>query len=102
MSYQPTQSTYQASSVFSTLDVPGRVIEQSFGMVSILANVGSFVRSIEESFQEVVQRASAMGGNAVVGLRIEPLDGFILIYGTAVRLKGREQPESFVRTQLFQ
>jgi uncharacterized protein YbjQ (UPF0145 family) len=102
MPSQPTQSSFQAASVFSTLDVPGRVIEQSYGMVSILASIGAFVGGIEDAFQSVVERATAMGGNAVVGLRIEPLDGFILIYGTAVRLKGREQPESFVRTQLFQ
>jgi uncharacterized protein YbjQ (UPF0145 family) len=77
-----------SSAIFTTPDVPGRRVEESFGLVAILVQggVGPTESNASALFSAMVDKARELGGNAIVCARFEAVLGTQMLYGTAVRL----------------
>ena len=77
-----------SSSIFTTPDVPGRRVEQSFGLVTIIVQggVGPSEANVSALFAALIEKANELGGNAVVCTRFDAILGTQMLYGTAVRL----------------
>ena len=77
-----------SSAIFTTPDVPGRRVEQSFGMVTILVQggFGPTEENLSALLAALLEKATELGGNAVVSARFDAILGTQMLYGTAVRL----------------
>jgi uncharacterized protein YbjQ (UPF0145 family) len=76
-----------ANAIFTTPEVPGRTIEQSFGLVATIAeNVMVSSTTLPQLLDASLAKATELGGNAVVGARFQSALGTLYFYGTAVRL----------------
>ncbi|HEY5329011.1 MAG TPA: hypothetical protein VIJ79_03930 [Acidobacteriaceae bacterium] len=84
-------AAFNSSSVFTTPDVPGRVIEASFGMVGIYSATSGITsdgitKVFTKAADELLSESIALGGNAVVAASLATSMGAFVLLGTAVRL----------------
>jgi uncharacterized protein YbjQ (UPF0145 family) len=81
--YAPITST----AIFTTNEVPGRTIEQSFGLILTLAeNAMTTSSNLPHLIEASLAKATELGANALIGARFESVMGAMSLYGTAVRL----------------
>jgi uncharacterized protein YbjQ (UPF0145 family) len=76
-----------ADAIFTTLEVPGRTIEQSFGLIVTLGeNAMVTSGNLPQLIEATLAKATELGANAIIGARFESVMGAMSLYGTAVRL----------------
>jgi uncharacterized protein YbjQ (UPF0145 family) len=78
------KSPLASAALFTTNDVPGRTIEQTFGLVALIGEGG--LRNLPQLVEACLAKATELGGNAIVGAHFGSVMGAIFLYGTAVRL----------------
>ena len=76
------------NAIFTTNEVSGRTIEQTFGLVALLSEggLGTTSGNLPHLMEACVSKAVELGGNAVIGAHFESVMGAMFLYGTAVRL----------------
>jgi uncharacterized protein YbjQ (UPF0145 family) len=76
-----------ANAIFTTPEVAGRTIEQSFGLIAILGENASVTSSsLPQLMEAALAKATELGANAIVGAHFQSVMGAMFLYGTAVRL----------------
>jgi uncharacterized protein YbjQ (UPF0145 family) len=76
-----------ADAIFTTTEVVGRTIEQSFGLIATLGeNVMTTSSNLPNLIEASLAKATELGANAIVGAHFQSVVGAMFFYGTAVRL----------------
>ena len=75
------------NAIFTTSEVPGRTIEQTFGLIVTLGeNVMITSTTLPQLLEAALAKATELGGNAIIGANFQSVLGTLYFYGTAVRL----------------
>ena len=78
---------FAAGTIFTTSEVPGRTIEQSFGLIAVLGeNAMTTSSNLPHLTDAALAKATELGANAIVGAQFQSVMGAMFFYGTAVRL----------------
>ena len=76
-----------ADAIFTTPEVAGRTIEQSFGLIAVLSeNALTTSSNIPHLLEAALAKATELGANALVSAQFQSVMGAMFFYGTAVRL----------------
>jgi hypothetical protein len=86
--FSPKYVPLTSAAIFTTCDVPGRTIEQTFGLVALLSEggLGTTSGSLPHLMEAALAKVTELGGNAIVGAHFDAVLGAMFFYGTAVRL----------------
>ena len=86
--FSPKYVPLASAAIFTTNEVPGRTIEQTFGLVALLSEggLGTTSDNLPHLMEACLAKATELGANAIIGAHFQAVMGAMFLYGTAVRL----------------
>ena len=89
--FSPKYVPVTSAAIFTTNEVPGRTIEQTFGLVALLSEggLGTTSNNLPQLMEACLDKATELGANAIIAFRYDANEiqkgvTEVIAYGTAV------------------